>query len=251
MDLPPRHERDELLALPLRAELFDALAALYRPATTQELAERVARHHNTVRIQLQRLAEGGLIERRVVAQCTNCTVTHNPVQHQRQRQRYQHGDRHAPVFVGGSNPTTWAGFALASLSPGWANASDGTSRGIVTTTEPPPEPTPTSTPTPTATPTATPTQTPDKPAAAVWTAPSGATVGTPVTLDGTRSTGDGTLTCTWGFEDESGSTVWETVTGCRITKTFQNADTKYVTLTVRDADGDTHSNRQSFAVTRR
>src|SRR6185437_14182388 len=28
-----------------------------------------------------------------------------------------------------------------------------------------------------------------------------------------------------------------------------NADTKYVTLTVKDADGDTNSNEQSFAVT--
>jgi hypothetical protein len=82
----------------------------------------------------------------------------------------------------------------------------------------------------------------------VWTAPTGATVGRAVTLDATGSTGDGTLTCTWSFEDQSGATVWETVTGCKISKTFSNADTKYVKLTVRDADGDTDSNRQSFAV---
>jgi predicted ArsR family transcriptional regulator len=58
----------DVLALPLRAELFEALAALCRPATTQELAERVGRHHNTVRKQLQRLVAAGLVERRVVAQ---------------------------------------------------------------------------------------------------------------------------------------------------------------------------------------
>jgi predicted ArsR family transcriptional regulator len=59
---------DDVLALPLRAELFTALARLSRPATTQELAERVGRHHNSVRVQLGRLADAGLLERRVVAQ---------------------------------------------------------------------------------------------------------------------------------------------------------------------------------------
>lgn len=67
MDLPPRAHRD-VLALPLRAELFEALAALTRPATTQELADRVGRHHNSVRKQLQRLADAGLVERRVAPQ---------------------------------------------------------------------------------------------------------------------------------------------------------------------------------------
>ena len=32
--------------------------------------------------------------------------------------------------------------------------------------------------------------------------------------------------------------------------TFQNADTKYVKLTVKDIDGETDSSRKSFAVTR-
>lgn len=67
MDLPPRAQRD-VLALPLRAELFETLAAMCRPATTQELAARTGRHHNSVRIQMQRLADAGLVERRVVAQ---------------------------------------------------------------------------------------------------------------------------------------------------------------------------------------
>ncbi|HEY4098437.1 MAG TPA: right-handed parallel beta-helix repeat-containing protein, partial [Baekduia sp.] len=35
-----------------------------------------------------------------------------------------------PAFAGGSNPTTYAGWALASGSPGKGNASDGTDRGI-------------------------------------------------------------------------------------------------------------------------
>ena len=68
-----------------------------------------------------------------------------------------------------------------------------------------------------------------------------------MTLDGTASTGDGTLTCAWSFEDASGG-VWETVSGCKITKTFQVADTKYVRLTVTDADGDTNASLKSFAV---
>lgn len=67
MDLPPPAHRD-VLALPLRAELFATLAGLHRPATTHELAEQTGRHHNTVRKTLQRLAEAGLVERRVMPQ---------------------------------------------------------------------------------------------------------------------------------------------------------------------------------------
>jgi hypothetical protein len=69
-----------------------------------------------------------------------------------------------------------------------------------------------------------------------------------VTLDGTNSDGDGPLACTWSFENEDGSIVWGTRTGCTIQMTFENADTKYVRLTVTDQDGDTDDNRQSFAV---
>jgi predicted ArsR family transcriptional regulator len=65
-DTAPRPR--DALAPPLRAELFQALTELCRPVTTQELASRVGRHHNSVRTQLQRLAAAGLIERRVVAQ---------------------------------------------------------------------------------------------------------------------------------------------------------------------------------------
>ena len=67
MDGSEQTDRD-VLDLPLRRRLFAALTDLSRPATTQELAERVGRHHNSVRVQLGRLAEAGLLERRVVAQ---------------------------------------------------------------------------------------------------------------------------------------------------------------------------------------
>jgi predicted ArsR family transcriptional regulator len=60
--------RDDVLSLPIRARLFAALQGLRRPATTQELAVATGRHPNTVRRQLQRLAEAGLVECRLVRQ---------------------------------------------------------------------------------------------------------------------------------------------------------------------------------------
>ena len=55
----PAYSDDDALADPLRARLFGALGELRRPATTQELAARVERHPNTVRIQLQPARRGG------------------------------------------------------------------------------------------------------------------------------------------------------------------------------------------------
>jgi PKD repeat protein len=70
-----------------------------------------------------------------------------------------------------------------------------------------------------------------------------------VTLDGTGSTGNAPITCTWTFENRSGSTLWEPpVNGCPLQKTFRVPGTKYVRLTVTDADGDTDANKQSFTV---
>jgi hypothetical protein len=89
---------------------------------------------------------------------------------------------------------------------------------------------------------------PNVPADAVWTPPTNAVVGVPLTLDGTKSKGDGPLLCTWSFENATGSTVWETRTGCALSFTFKVADTKYVTLTVTDSDGEIDSSRQSFRV---
>jgi predicted ArsR family transcriptional regulator len=61
MDIPSTPE-DDLLAEPIRGRLLAALTELRRPATTQELAALVGRHPNTVRVQLARLSEGGLLE---------------------------------------------------------------------------------------------------------------------------------------------------------------------------------------------
>jgi predicted ArsR family transcriptional regulator len=64
----PATSADDPLADPLRARLFHVLGELRRPATTQELAARVERHPNTVRIQLRRLADAGLLERQITRQ---------------------------------------------------------------------------------------------------------------------------------------------------------------------------------------
>lgn len=67
MELPPTPEHD-VLSVPVRARLFTAVGDLRRPGTTQELAALVGRHPNTVRIQLQHLADAGLLERRTTRQ---------------------------------------------------------------------------------------------------------------------------------------------------------------------------------------
>jgi predicted ArsR family transcriptional regulator len=62
VDLPlPRP--DDPLAQPTRARLFALLVALRRPATTDELAERLGRHPNGVRVHLDRLLSAGLLVR--------------------------------------------------------------------------------------------------------------------------------------------------------------------------------------------
>ena len=60
--------------------------------------------------------------------CSNCTFSYNLFSSGR-------GEGSNSLigtarFVGGANPSTWAGFALASGSPGKGNASDGRDRGI-------------------------------------------------------------------------------------------------------------------------
>jgi predicted ArsR family transcriptional regulator len=67
VDIPTTAPGD-VLAQPVRVQLVTILSELLRPATTQELAERVGRHPNSVRLQLERLADAGLLERRTVAQ---------------------------------------------------------------------------------------------------------------------------------------------------------------------------------------
>jgi predicted ArsR family transcriptional regulator len=61
MDLPTRPH--DALAQPTRAQLFTVLSELRRPASTDELAERLALHPNGVRVHLDRLREAGLVTR--------------------------------------------------------------------------------------------------------------------------------------------------------------------------------------------
>jgi PKD domain-containing protein len=86
------------------------------------------------------------------------------------------------------------------------------------------------------------------PVEAIWTAPTDPRVNVPVELDGTRSTGNAPLSCTWSFEDETGAIVWQTRKGCSIDFTFESPGTKYVRLSVTDSTGSSASNKQSFDV---
>ena len=61
MDLPTRP--DDALAQRTRAQLFTVLNDLRRPASTDELAERLGLHPNGVRVHLDRLREAGLVTR--------------------------------------------------------------------------------------------------------------------------------------------------------------------------------------------
>jgi predicted ArsR family transcriptional regulator len=61
MDLPIRP--DDALSQPTRAQLFTVLEELRRPASTDELAERLALHPNGVRSHLERLRGAGLVRR--------------------------------------------------------------------------------------------------------------------------------------------------------------------------------------------
>src|SRR6185437_14917711 len=61
MDVPNRP--GDALAQPTRARLFALLGDIRRPATTEELAERLGLHPNGVRVHLDRLAGAGLVTR--------------------------------------------------------------------------------------------------------------------------------------------------------------------------------------------
>ena len=61
MDLPGA--RDDVLAQPSRARLFQLLGELQRPASTEELAELLGLHPNGVRAHLERLRDAGLVVR--------------------------------------------------------------------------------------------------------------------------------------------------------------------------------------------
>jgi predicted ArsR family transcriptional regulator len=66
MDVPVRP--GDVLAQPTRARLFSVLVQMRRPASTDELANRLGLHRNGVRAHLERMAAAGLVERRVVRQ---------------------------------------------------------------------------------------------------------------------------------------------------------------------------------------
>jgi hypothetical protein len=85
-------------------------------------------------------------------------------------------------------------------------------------------------------------------ARAIWSPPANVVRGNAVTFDGSASLGDQPLVYTWTFENADGSVV-STRTGAKVQQIFNYAGTKHVRLTVKDADGDTHSNLQTFAVT--
>jgi hypothetical protein len=67
--------------------------------------------------------------------CTGCTISYNLFN---QNATGSNAITATPQFTGGASPTTYPGYALAAGSPGKANASDGTDRGINTTTTAPP-----------------------------------------------------------------------------------------------------------------
>lgn len=61
MDLPARP--DDPLAQPTRARLFALLCELRRPASTEELAERLELHPNGIRVHLDRLRDERMVAR--------------------------------------------------------------------------------------------------------------------------------------------------------------------------------------------
>lgn len=67
MDLPVP-PAEIVLAQPTRAQLFALLGEIKRPAGTVELAERLGRHPNGVRLHLERMHDAGLLTRTRVAQ---------------------------------------------------------------------------------------------------------------------------------------------------------------------------------------
>jgi hypothetical protein len=64
--------------------------------------------------------------------CSGCTVSYN-LFNSSGNATGSNTQVGTPAFTGGANPSTYSGYALASGSPGKANASDGADRGIRTT----------------------------------------------------------------------------------------------------------------------
>jgi predicted ArsR family transcriptional regulator len=63
MDLPASADPGDVLSQPTRSRVFKLLGELRRSAGTAELAELMQLHPNSVRLHLERLERGGLVER--------------------------------------------------------------------------------------------------------------------------------------------------------------------------------------------
>jgi predicted ArsR family transcriptional regulator len=61
-------QRDDALAQPTRARLFDLLVEARRPTGTDELARALTLHPNGIRVHLERLRDAGLVEREQLRQ---------------------------------------------------------------------------------------------------------------------------------------------------------------------------------------
>jgi hypothetical protein len=148
-----------------------------------------------------------------------------------------------PQFVGGSNPTTYAGFALASSSPGKGRASDGSDVGarFGGGSQPPPDNPPPPPPPPGD----------NQPTAAYNYSPSAPQTGQAVSFDASASQcQDAPCTYTWVDDgtDGPGGTDWPLGSGKTMSFTFQNAGTKNVRVTVADADGDSATTVKAITV---
>jgi hypothetical protein len=150
-----------------------------------------------------------------------------------------------PQFVGGSSPTTYAGFALASGSPGKGRASDGSDVGISGSggSQPPDNPPPPPPPPPPGD---------NQPTAAYSYSPSAPRTGQAMSFDASTSAcADTPCTYTWVDDgsDGQGGTDWPLGSGKTMSFTFQNAGTKNVRVTVADADGDSATTVKAITVT--
>jgi hypothetical protein len=83
------------------------------------------------------------------------------------------------------------------------------------------------------------------PLAAVFTVADEIIANVPTVLDGTDSTGPGSLTCNWSIQTATGT---DTPTGCRITYVFTSAGAHSVKLTVHSSGGGTDSSKQAVNV---
>jgi hypothetical protein len=83
------------------------------------------------------------------------------------------------------------------------------------------------------------------PLEAIFTVADEIVANVPTVLDGTDSTGPGSLTCTWSIQTANGT---DTPSGCRITYVFTSAGAHSVKLTVHSSHGGTDSSKQAVTV---